>query len=235
MRKEDDRYDDRGNYTEREEGGRNRDRHHSHYSQGGNRREGFYEEPRWLHGQEHGLNSSRGNYRTDSNFNSGYGRRGDLDYDHQNDYNRHPGRSAFGTPGENRPGGARYAGDDWYGTFNRSERSYGQVRQPQGRSPYQDYGLRDEEQDRQNSRRRDVDREDNHLRQWAQERNGDTGDYTFRDTRAQPDQARYGDPMGQDQNRPRFQDHRDDRYDQQRDHRRNETAYNLRNDRREAY
>lgn len=231
---------DRQNDSQRGNGRRNEDRrdfreNSDDRGNGSGRNEGRFENPYRLHEQDHGNNSRRGNYRTDSNFNTAYGRRGDLDYDHQRDFNNNPGWAEFGTQGENRPGGARYDGDDWYGTFNRSDNQYGYVRQPEGRSPYRSYGLRDYEQDEENSRRRDARREDENFRRAARDRNSDTGEYGYRDTRSGQEWGGHGDPVGQRQNRPDFRDRREDRYDQDRSTRRNDTGYDLRNDRRNDY
>ncbi|CAN5920458.1 hypothetical protein BH24BAC1_BH24BAC1_37660 [soil metagenome] len=235
-----DQQDNENNRRGQERGGDNRrDRGRQEDFRGEDRQrdrnEGQYENPYRLHEQDHGNNSRQGNYRTDSHFNTSYGRRGDVDYDHQNDFNQNPGRAEYRTPGENRPGGARYDGDDWYGTFNRSDNPYGRVRQPEGRSPYEEYGLRDYQQDQENSRRREENREDGQLRKWARDRNGDTGEYGYRESRSQQDFGRPGDPVGQRLHRPDFQDRREDRYEQQRETRRNDTGSNLRNDRQNDY
>jgi hypothetical protein len=236
MRRDLDRQDDSQRRNDRRD-----DDSRDHRNNGGargedrGRNEGRFENPYRLHEQDHGNNSRRGNYRTDSHFNSGYGRRADLDYDHQNDFNNNPGRAEYENRGENRPGGARYTGDDWYGTFNRSDNQYGYVRQPQGRSPYREYGLRDYGQDEENRRGRDAHREDDNFRRTARNRNSDAGDYSYLNTRSGQDMGGQGDPVGQRQNRPDFRDRREDRYEQDRDTRRNDTAYDLRNDRRNGY
>jgi hypothetical protein len=212
---------DRRGYTRNEE---DRDRNQNRY-----------ENPYRLHEQDHGNNSRRGNYRTDSNFNSEYGRRGDLDYDHQRDFNNRGGWAEFENWEERRPGGARYDGDDWYGAFNRSENQYGYVRQPESRSPYREYGLRDYEQDQENRRMREERMSDQNTRDTARARNSDRGTYGYWDTRSGQDSGRHGEPSDQQQKRPDFRDRRDDRFEQDWQDRRNQKAQNLREDRRSGY
>ena len=88
------------------------------------------------------------------------------------------------------------------------------MRQPEGQNPYHDYGLRDHDLDR---RERDARREDESFRRSARDRNSDTGDYGFYDTRSGQDFRGDDDPIGSHrQYRP---DDRNDR-DRDRDNRR---------------
>ncbi|WP_242928336.1 hypothetical protein [Pontibacter vulgaris] len=70
-------------------------------------------EPRWLHEQEHGHNSSRGNYTTDSHFNLGYGRAYDKDYGDQRNFNANAEQSSMYPEGRYQSGGATYSGEDF--------------------------------------------------------------------------------------------------------------------------
>ena len=81
MRRDHDRHDrrddDRRGY-DRGDDNRGNKRGENFRDDNRGRNEGLFENPRSLHEQEHGNNSDRGNYRTDSHFNEGYGRRGDI-------------------------------------------------------------------------------------------------------------------------------------------------------------
>lgn len=109
-------------------------------------------EPRWLHSQQHGQNSDRGNYTIDTHFNAGYGR---------NDYDQFGDTSSFNEMNQARqmapegrfgPGGSRYTGEDFSGRRRNDENPYGMSYIPSGRynsgrhyDPRADYSDRDYE------------------------------------------------------------------------------------------
>lgn len=82
-------------------------------------------DPRWLHEQQHGHNSTRGNYTVDSHFNRGYGEY-DGDYLDRTSFNTNPDRSYNAPERYNPAGGAQYTGDDFIGRRrSRRDNMYG--------------------------------------------------------------------------------------------------------------
>ncbi|MFT2011529.1 hypothetical protein ACMA1I_22855 [Pontibacter sp. 13R65] len=77
------------------------------------------EEPHFLHRQQHGHNSDRGNYTTDSHFHPGTGRAFDKDFYDQRTFNSNADQSYSYPQGRFQPGGATYSGED----FSRDQRS----------------------------------------------------------------------------------------------------------------
>lgn len=117
-------------------------------------------EPRWLHEQDHGENSRRGNYRIDSHFNRGYGSYED-DFRDETSFNTNADQDYKTRQGRYQIGGATYMGEDFtqnsnsdnpYGmTYTKSD-DYNSTRHYDSRA---DYSNRDYEDLRNNSRPRE--------------------------------------------------------------------------------
>lgn len=89
-------------------------------------------EARWLHEQDHGQNSDRGNYTIDTHFNRGYGRNEYSQYGDTSGFNDNADYRQMSSEGRFGPGGARYTGED----FTRNQDSgnpYGMSYIPSGR------------------------------------------------------------------------------------------------------
>ena len=117
-------------------------------------------EPRWLHEQDHGENSRRGNYSIDSHFNRGYGNYED-DYRDDTSFNTNVDQGYTTRQGRYQVGGATYMGED-FTRDNNSENPYGMTFKPQDRynstrhyDSRADYSNNDYDDMRHNNRPRD--------------------------------------------------------------------------------
>ncbi|MBC5991365.1 hypothetical protein [Pontibacter cellulosilyticus] len=89
-------------------------------------------EARWLHEQDHGQNSDRGNYTIDTHFNRGYGRNEYSQYGDTSSFNDNADYRQTSSEGRFGPGGARYTGED-YSRNQNSNNPYGMSYIPSGR------------------------------------------------------------------------------------------------------
>lgn len=119
-----------------------------------------YDEPRWLHEQDHGENSRRGNYRIDSHFNRGYGA-ADNDFRDETSFNTNTDQGYTSRQGRFQVGGANYMGEDFtrnsnndnpYGMSYTRDDGYNSGRHYDARADYSD---RDYDDLRENRRPRD--------------------------------------------------------------------------------
>lgn len=117
-------------------------------------------EPRWLHEQDHGENSRRGNYRIDSHFNRGYGEQDD-DFRDETSFNTNTDQGYTTRQGRYQVGGATYMGEDFtrnsnsdnpYGMSYTRDDGYNSGRHYDSRADYSD---RDYNDLRENNRPRD--------------------------------------------------------------------------------
>lgn len=118
------------------------------------------DEPRWLHEQDHGENSRRGNYRIDSNFNRGYGGF-DQGFRDETSFNTNVDQGYTTRQGRYQVGGANYMGEDFarnsnidnpYGMSYTSDDGYNSDRHYDRRA---DYSNRDYDDMREKSRPRE--------------------------------------------------------------------------------